>query len=477
MLSLFGTDQIHGWATRLHRLQQNPFVVFGAAVGAILLASLIRWALGGLVHDRIPFTTYYPAIVVATLLGGFWLGMLASMLSAVLAWGLFMHPVLDGAQITSLVAFILVCILLVGAVAALNSAVELLLVEIDSRREAQVGLGQLASVVETSDDAIITKDLNGIITSWNKGAERVFGYEASEVIGKPVSLLIPPDRPDEEPTILERLRKGQRIEHYETVRLRKDGAFIDISLSVSPLADAAGTIIGASKIARDITERKRALAQQEMLVREMSHRVKNAFSVVNGILAISAQYSKPQSLVRDMQDRLAALARAHDLTRPGLLAFNWVHRPTTIHALIDAIFAPYVNTGPLNELERVCVTGPDLPIQQQSITGLALLLYELATNAVKCGSLSVPSGSVQIDLSVTNGSFELEWKERGGPKLTERPDHEGFGTSLMRRIVVDQFGGEVSYDWHLEGLIVRLNMPSERLLGVSDDVVLNSESV
>jgi PAS domain S-box-containing protein len=169
-----------------------------------------------------------------------------------------MHPVLDGAQITSLIAFILVCLLLVGAVAALNSAVELLPVEIDSRRKAQIGLGQLASVVETSDDAIITKDLNGIITSWNKGAERVFGYEASEVIGKPVSLLIPPDRPDEEPAILDWLRKGQRIEHYETVRVRKDGAFIDICLSVSPLADAAGTIIGASKIARDITERKRA---------------------------------------------------------------------------------------------------------------------------------------------------------------------------------------------------------------------------
>ena len=146
MLSLFGTDQIHGWATRLHRLQQNPLIVFGAAVGAILLASLIRWALGGLVHDRIPFTTYYPAIVVATVLGGFWLGLLASMLSAVLAWGLFMHPVFDGAQITSLIAFILVCILLVGAVAALNAAVELLLVEIHTRRKAHIGLAQLASV-------------------------------------------------------------------------------------------------------------------------------------------------------------------------------------------------------------------------------------------------------------------------------------------------------------------------------------------
>jgi len=124
---------------------------------------------------------------------------------------------------------------LVGTVTALNAAVGLLLVEIEFRNEGQLALGQLASVVETSEDAIITKDLDGIITSWNKGAVRIFGYEASEMIGKPISLLIPPDRPDEEPSILARLRKGQRIEHYETVRRRKDGELIDISLSVSPL--------------------------------------------------------------------------------------------------------------------------------------------------------------------------------------------------------------------------------------------------
>ena len=247
-------------------------MVYGTAIGAVLIATLIRWALSAYVHDRIPFTTYYPAIVVATLLGGFWLGSLASVLSAFLAWWLFMPPTfgfsLDAAQVTSLLAFLLVCILLVGVVAALNSAVDLLVVEIYNRRKSQLALQQLATVAETSEDAIITKDLNGIITSWNKAAERIFGYSADEVIGKPVSVLIPPDRPDEEPTILERLRKGQRIEHYETVRQRKDGTLIDISLSVSPLADATGRIVGASKIARDITERRRATTRQEMLVRE-----------------------------------------------------------------------------------------------------------------------------------------------------------------------------------------------------------------
>jgi PAS domain S-box-containing protein len=115
---------------------------------------------------------------------------------------------------------------------------------------------RLAAIVESSDDAIVTKTLDGIITTWNKGAERIFGYSADEVVGKPITLLIPPDRVDEEPRILAQLRRGERIDHYETVRIRKDGALRHISLTISPLFDDSGAIIGASKIARDITERK-----------------------------------------------------------------------------------------------------------------------------------------------------------------------------------------------------------------------------
>jgi PAS domain S-box-containing protein len=116
----------------------------------------------------------------------------------------------------------------------------------------------LAAIIENSDDAIVSKDLNGIITSWNRGAERLFGYKAEEVIGKPVSILIPADHIDEEPKILGLIRRGERVEHYETVRRRKDGSLVDIALSVSPIKDADGRITGASKIARDITERRRA---------------------------------------------------------------------------------------------------------------------------------------------------------------------------------------------------------------------------
>ena len=130
--------------------------------------------------------------------------------------------------------------------------------DLTERKRAEQAAEHLASIVESSDDAIVSKDLDGIIRTWNCGAERLFGYKAAEVIGRPITILIPPDRRDEEPGILARIRLGERVDHYETVRRHKDGRLIDISLTVSPTRDAKGAIVGASKIAHDITERKRA---------------------------------------------------------------------------------------------------------------------------------------------------------------------------------------------------------------------------
>jgi PAS domain S-box-containing protein len=131
-------------------------------------------------------------------------------------------------------------------------------IDITVRKQGEEARARLAAIVESSDDAIVSKDLTGVITSWNKSAERLFGYTAQEAVGNPVTLLIPPDRFDEEPAILERVRRGERIDHYETVRRRKDGTLLDVSLTVSPVTDSQGRVVGASKIARDITGRKRA---------------------------------------------------------------------------------------------------------------------------------------------------------------------------------------------------------------------------
>jgi PAS domain S-box-containing protein len=146
----------------------------------------------------------------------------------------------------------------------ITGAVNLLL-DVTERNLAHMVSQRLAAIVESSDDAIVGKDVDGIINSWNRGAERVFKYKANEVIGKPVTILIPPERQNEEEQILERIRRGEQLKHFETIRRRKDGTLIDVSLTISPVKDPGGTVIGASKIARDITERKRTERQQHAL--------------------------------------------------------------------------------------------------------------------------------------------------------------------------------------------------------------------
>src|SRR5690349_20893643 len=140
------------------------------------------------------------------------------------------------------------------------------------RQRPHVTASLLASIVESSDDGIYSIDLDGIITSWNNGAEQLFGYTAAEAVGTSLATLIPVDRQHEEIAILERIKRGERIHHYETVRQRKDGGLVEISLTVSPSYTPKGKVIGASKIARDISERKKS---QRLIIRELSHRTGN----------------------------------------------------------------------------------------------------------------------------------------------------------------------------------------------------------
>ena len=204
-------------------------------------------------------------------------------------------------------------------------------------RGQELAAQRLAAIIESSDDAILSKDLNGIITSWNRGAERLFGYTEEETLGKSVTMLMPPERHNEETAILARIRRRERVDHYETVRQRKGGSLIDISLTVSPIKDAKGQVVGASKIARDISERKRAEERQNLLLREMNHRIKNLFTIAGSVVALSARNAAtPEALAGSAGDRLAALGRAHELIlpRPSNEAPLAGPKPTTLHALI-----------------------------------------------------------------------------------------------------------------------------------------------
>jgi PAS domain S-box-containing protein len=345
-----------------------------------------------------------------------------------------------------------------------------MLVDLTDRRQKEDLTERLAAIVASSDDAIISKNLDGVITSWNAGAERLFGYTPGEAIGKPITLLIPEQLQDEEPSILARIRRGERIEHYETVRQRKDGTLVDISLTVSPLKNRQGVVVGASKIARDVTERRRSGELQQLLLREMNHRVKNLFTLVSGVVSLSARSAKtPQELASAVRERLGALARAHALTLPKVSDdFGESQPPPTLHALIRTIVSPYDDPD-REEERRVIISGPDVPLSASCITSFALLLHEFATNAAKYGALSVPAGHIRIDCSEAGGMFDLCWTEQGGPRVEHTvdagSDGEGFGSMLARSTVQRQLAGEITRTWRPEGLVIRLSVTKDRLIG------------
>ncbi|MGA9759280.1 MAG: PAS domain S-box protein, partial [Candidatus Sulfotelmatobacter sp.] len=175
--------------------------------------------------------------------------------------------------------------------------------DVTERVQAEAAREHLAAVVDCSDDAIISKDLNGTINAWNRGAEKIFGYSASEVIGRPMLMLFPPDRTDEESDILARIRRGESVEHFETVRVRKDGKQIDVSVTISPVKDMNGTIVGASKIARDITERKQAEARLSGQAEELS---RQAGELLRSREALETQTLMLQSVLDSMAEGLVA---------------------------------------------------------------------------------------------------------------------------------------------------------------------------
>jgi len=373
------------------------------------------------------------------------------------------QPAMFGAEIEELIAGVAAHAAIAIENARLHAAAK---IGIEQRSAAEAVAQQLAAVVEGSDDAILTKDLNSIITSWNKGAEQLFGYTAEEIVGKSVMVLIPLNPAEEEAKILARIRAGERVHHYETVRQRKDGSLVEISLTVSPVRNLQGEIIGASKIARDITELKRAQQQQKMILREMDHRVKNLFALTGGLVALSARSAKtPADLAANIQQRLGALARAHDLTI-SVSSGDTPHteRPTTMHALIAAVISPYDGTN-ADGNPRFAVRGADTAISPQSATSVALLIHEFATNAAKYGALSSPKGQVQIDCSQDADKFFLAWSESGGPAVAGRPDGDGFGTLLARTTVEGQLSGTLEREWRPEGLKILIAVSRSRLVG------------
>ncbi len=317
----------------------------------------------------------------------------------------------------------------------------------------------LAAIVESSDDAIISKSLKGIITTWNLSAERLFGYTADEAIGRPITILIPEDRLGEEPAILTRINAGERVDHFETIRRRKDGTLIDISLTISPIRSCDGKIIGASKIARDISERKRAAEHQNMLLQEMHHRVKNLFAITGSIITLAARTAQtPAELADSMKNRLIALSRAHQLTLPSFSGGEASpEQSTTFFALLSNLLSPFEE----KDAGQWHLHGENPPIGADRVTSLALLFHEYVTNAVKYGALSVADGRLDISVTSEPDYFEIAWQESNtGATTVGQAKETGFGTTL-EKMLVQSLNAQVSRDWQPHGLLINLTLPRD----------------
>ena len=325
-----------------------------------------------------------------------------------------------------------------------------------SRQKREENLEQrLAAIVESSDDAIVSKDLGGIIRTWNAGAERLFGYSAEEAIGKSITMLIPEERLDEEPHIIGKIARGERVEQYETVRVRKDGSLVEVSLTVSPVKDAAGRVVGASKIARDITAQREAQNRILMLMREVNHRVKNQYAVILSVIReTNKRTADPDKFETQVRERIMALARSHDL----LVLANW--RGATIFELLLAQLEPFAIE------DSLLMSGPSIVLQPNAVQYLGMAFHELATNSVKHGAMSVPAGTVNVSWQISRQDggrvFSITWAEEGGPRPARNAD-KGFGSTVLQKVAPMAVGGKARLNFTPRGLVWTLEAPMKAI--------------
>jgi PAS domain S-box-containing protein len=240
---------------------------------------------------------------------------------------------------------------------------------------------------------------------------------------------------------------------------RPEKRYVDVVYQ--PISGPTGDRAGIFVEGYDVTDRVVAEEQQRLLLHELNHRVKNLFAIFSGMVRVTARDAESaREMAETLQGRLDALAAANDLIRPGVTGDSAGFARTDLSTLIRTVAAPHLADG-----QSLVVVGPAVDVGLQSLTSLALLFHETATNAAKYGALSVPNGRVEVEWAAADGRLSLAWRERGGPEVTAPPARTGFGSVLVRRSVEGQLQGTLDFHWRPEGLEVRVDLPSDLLAG------------
>jgi PAS domain S-box-containing protein len=334
-----------------------------------------------------------------------------------------------------------------GTVIGISSVIR----DISQKKRAERGAAMLAAIVASTSDGVISKSLDGTVTSWNNSAERILGYAEAEMLNQSIRRIIPSERQSEEDRILATVGRGEMIDNFETVRVRKDGTLIDVSVTVSPVRDSKGDVIGASKILRDIRDKRQTQQQLRDLLAEVNHRSKNLLSLVQAIARQMTRHGKELDLDRFLE-RLQAIASNQDL----LIQNDWRF------ILLDELVRSQLRTFGDAVGNRITIAGPHVELTPEAAQSIGMAVHELATNAAKYGALSNDEGRIDINWSRSVDRFGMHWIETGGPRVSP-PERTGFGSRVISDMVKLSLDGTVAVLFQPSGLSWQISCPLERI--------------
>jgi PAS domain S-box-containing protein len=433
--------QIYPWVERVLRVRQYPLAAYGLALAMVALAVFMRWLVADYTGTQIPFITFYPAIIVAALIGGLWPGILATVLSSVAAWYLFIPSVSawpGHREIVELLLFVFISGLDVTIAVLLTALVERLVLQ---QRNIRI-------LLESAPNGFVLVDENGTIKLVNASAEKLFGYSRVELAGNNVETLVPEqyvvehrkvraayqEKPEARPMGVGRDLSGRR----------KDGSEFPIEIGLNPVGREGTPAVLATVI--DISARKQAEEHQHLIIAELQHRTRNVFAVVQAVIANSLKDAKTVAEAGYvLKGRVNALSQAY-----ALLADAAWEGASLIQILAGQVAL---------DSRRVTVDGCEISLTPRAAQQFAMIVHELTTNALKYGALSVSAGRISISGQIERydggGSFIFSWKESGGPRVLP-PKRRGFGSAILMEAAGQL--GSVTMNYLPEGLIYQLQL-------------------